>query len=49
MNWIVALAIFVLWLTLWLIGKGGFIHMLLLTAVAIAVVQWVADRRAAQG
>jgi len=49
MIWIIALALFVLWLTGLLLGKGGFLHVILLSAVAIAFVQWVADRRAAQG
>lgn len=49
MIWLIALALCALWLIgLWL-GKGGFLHILLLCAVAIAIVQWVADRRAAQG
>jgi hypothetical protein len=40
---------FVVWLALKLAGKGGFIHILLLCAIAIAVVEWAARRRAAQG
>lgn len=46
--WLVALALFVVWLAGVLFGRGGFIHILLLCAVAIALVQWVAERRAAQ-
>ena len=49
MIWIIALALFMLWLTGLLLGKGGFLHVILLSAVAIAFVQWVAERRAAQG
>jgi uncharacterized membrane protein YiaA len=47
--WLLALALFVAWLAGVLAGRGGFIHILILCAVAVAVVQWVADRRASQG
>ncbi|MBA3320181.1 MAG: hypothetical protein H0T45_01870 [Pyrinomonadaceae bacterium] len=47
--WVIALTLFVIWLIGLLFGKGGFLHILLLCAVAVAVVQWVAIRRAAQG
>jgi uncharacterized membrane protein len=47
--WIVALALFLIWLLGVLLGKGGFLHILLLCVIAIVVVQFVADRRAAQG
>ena len=47
--WLIALALFVAWLIGLLLGKGGFLHILILCAVAVAVVQWVADRRAARG
>ena len=47
--WLLALALFVAWLVGVLAGKGGFIHILILCAVAVAFVQWVADRRASQG
>ncbi|HEX8473748.1 MAG TPA: hypothetical protein VF666_06915 [Pyrinomonadaceae bacterium] len=46
--WLVALALFVVWLLGIILGRGGFVHILLLCAVAIALVQWVAERRAAQ-
>ncbi|MDQ3755709.1 MAG: hypothetical protein M3371_13375 [Acidobacteriota bacterium] len=49
MLWIVAGILFIIWLVGLLLGKGGFLHVLILCAVAIALVQWVADRRAAQG
>ena len=48
MLWIVALALFAVWLLGLIFGRGGFIHILLLCSVAIALVQWVADYRAAQ-
>lgn len=48
MVWLVVLALFVVWLTGVLFGKGGFIHILLLCAIAVALVQWVSDYRAAQ-
>lgn len=45
----VALAIFAVWLVATvLFGKGGLIHILLLNALAVALVQFVADRRAAR-
>ena len=47
--WLVALALFVAWLIGVLAGRGGFIHILILCAVAVAFVQWLADRRASQG
>ena len=47
--WLLALALFAAWLVGVLAGKGGFIHILILCAVAVAFVQWVADRRARQG
>ena len=47
--WLLALGLFAAWLVGVLAGKGGFIHILILCAVAVAFVQWVADRRAAQG
>ena len=47
--WIIALALFIAWLVGLLLGKGGFLHILILCVVAIAVVQWIADRRAARG
>lgn len=49
MVWLVAIALFVVWFVgKFILGKEGFIHVLLLTAIAIAVVQFVADRRAAR-
>jgi len=46
MIWGIALTLFVVWLLGMLLGKGGFIHILLLSAVSVAVVQWMAERRA---
>jgi hypothetical protein len=46
--WLVALALFVVWLLGIILGRSGFVHILLLCAVAVALVQWVAERRAAQ-
>jgi hypothetical protein len=31
-----------------LLGRGGFIHIVLLCAVAVALVQWMAEHRAGQ-
>lgn len=47
--WLLALALFVAWLVGVVAGKGGFIHILILCATAVAFVQWMADRRASQG
>jgi hypothetical protein len=47
--WLIAIILFVVWLVGVLVGKGGFIHILILCAVAIAVVQWAKHRRAARG
>jgi uncharacterized membrane protein YiaA len=47
--WLIALALFAAWLVGVLAGKGGFIHILILCAVSVAFVQWMADRRASQG
>ncbi|HVF48435.1 MAG TPA: lmo0937 family membrane protein [Pyrinomonadaceae bacterium] len=49
MIWTIAAVLFVVWLAGLALGKGGFLHILLLCAVAIAVVQLVARYRAAQG
>jgi Family of unknown function (DUF5670) len=47
--WLIAAALFAAWLVgKFAFGKGGFIHILLLCAVAIALVQYVHDRRAAR-
>ena len=47
--WLIALALFLAWLIGLLAGKGGFLHILILCAVAVAFVQWVADRRGSRG
>ena len=47
--WLIALSLFAAWLVGVLAGRGGFIPILILCAVAVAFVQWVADRRASQG
>ena len=49
MIWGIALTLFALWLIGLLLGKGGFLHVLLLCAIAVAVVQWTAERRATRG
>ncbi len=47
MLWIVAGALVFIWLFLLLLGKGGFVHILPISALAIVVAQLAADRRAA--
>jgi hypothetical protein len=49
MIWGIAATLFAVWLIGVLLGKGGFIHVLLLCAIAVAVVQWMAERRASRG
>jgi hypothetical protein len=46
MIWIVAVLLVVIWAGGMLLHKGGFIHILLLCAIALIVVQLVALRRA---
>jgi uncharacterized membrane protein YiaA len=46
MIWGIVLALFAVWLIGVLAGRGGFIHVLLLCGVAVAVVQWMAEHRA---
>ncbi len=46
--WIIVVVLLLVWLGGLLFGKGGFIHILLLCAIALALVQWVAERRARQ-
>ena len=46
--WGIVVVLLVTWLGCLLLGKGGFIHILLLCAVALALVQWVAERRGRQ-
>ncbi len=47
MLWIVAGTLLVIWIVLLLLGKGGFIHVLPLSALALIVAQTAANRRAA--
>ena len=48
--WLLSAGLFAAWvLGKFILGKEGFIHILLLCAVAVAVVQFVHDRRAARG
>jgi uncharacterized membrane protein len=44
--WVVAILLFVIWLVGVLLHKGGFIHILLLCALAMFVVLTVAHRKA---
>jgi hypothetical protein len=46
MLWVIAVALVVVWLVGVLFHKGGFLHILLLVAISIIVVQLVATRRA---
>lgn len=45
--WLIAAVLFAAWLVgKFVLGKEGFVHILLLCAVATALVQYVHDRRA---
>jgi hypothetical protein len=46
MLWIIAVLLVVVWAGGMIFHKGGFIHILLLCAIALIVVQLVALRRA---
>ncbi|HEX8707740.1 MAG TPA: lmo0937 family membrane protein [Pyrinomonadaceae bacterium] len=46
MLWVIAVLLVIGWSVGMLLHKGGFIHVLLLCAIAIIVVQLVAGRRA---
>ncbi len=48
MLWLLVAALLIAWMIGLLLNKGGFLHILILCAIAIAVVKFVADRRAAQ-
>lgn len=48
MLWLIVAALLVAWAIGLLLNKDGFIHILMLCAIAIAVVKFVAARRAAQ-
>jgi 4-hydroxybenzoate polyprenyltransferase len=48
MIWGLALTLFAIWLLGLLLGRGGFIHIMLLCAVTVAVVQWMHEHRARQ-
>jgi hypothetical protein len=47
--WIISAALFVVWLALVVAGKGGFVHILILCAAGVAVVEWTAYWRARRG
>lgn len=44
MLWIVSSVLFFIWLISVIMHKGGFVHMFLLAAISIALIQTVADR-----
>lgn len=46
--WLLSAALFAVWLVLVLLGRGGFVHILILNAVAVAFIQLVHERRAAR-
>ena len=48
--WLLSAALFAAWAAgKFVLGKEGFVHILLLCAAAVAVVQFVHERRAARG
>ena len=46
MLWVIAGGLFIVWAIMLLIGKAGLVHVLILNAIAIAVVKFMAVRRA---
>lgn len=46
MLWVIAVLLAVAWAVGMLLHKGGFIHILILCAIALIIVQLVAGRRA---
>lgn len=49
MLWYLALGLFLVWgVGTFLLGMGGFIHIIFFNAVAIALVRFMHDRRAAR-
>ena len=46
MLWVIAVLLVVAWAVGMLLHKGGFIHILILCAIALVIVQLVAGRRA---
>lgn len=46
MLWVIAVLLVVAWSVGMLLHKGGFIHILILCAIALIIVQLVAGRRA---
>jgi hypothetical protein len=44
--WIVTGLLFTVWLVAVLLGKGGFIHILILCAIATGILSWSADAMA---
>ncbi|MFN2456427.1 MAG: hypothetical protein ABR577_19705 [Pyrinomonadaceae bacterium] len=47
MLWLLSCVLLIIWLAMVLFGKGGFVHIILLSAVSLFVIEWVAKRRAA--
>jgi hypothetical protein len=43
--WLIGWGLLAWWLVSVLRGKGGLVHILLLCAVAVLVVQWIATRK----
>jgi hypothetical protein len=48
MLWIIAFVLFAAWIIGLLMGKGGFIHIFILNAIAVAIVKYAAIRRASR-
>ena len=47
--WLLASVLFAVWfVATFLFGKGGFVHILFFNAVAVALIQFVHERRAAR-
>ena len=47
MIWLIGIALALIWFVeKFILHKGGFIHIVLLCAISVLVIQWVARRRA---
>lgn len=47
--WVLASALFAVWfVATFLFGKGGLVHIVLFNAIAVALIQFVHERRAAR-
>jgi|GEM_PF-2574520 len=46
MLWVIAFGLFAVWLVLLLMGKDGFVHLIIINVIAIVVIKLLAAHRA---